>query len=250
MIRSITTALRTLTILPIPGKDTDKFSSSLPFFPIAGGLIAAVVVLISEFILMAPDIHYLSGIILVGATVLLTGALHIDGLADVADGFGGGKSKEHILEIFKDSRLGTFGVIAVIFDLLIKIVMYSWYYEKHNFLIITISLVWSRMFQAVALSFVTPATPTKGIASSFTGGKYKVQVIISFVLLVSFSFIICKNTIVFIPIVIAFVSVVAFVLFCIKKITGITGDCIGAINELTEVSILFTGCIIGNLPMV
>ncbi len=248
MFQSLTTALRTLTILPIPGKDTDKFSSSLPFFPIAGGLIAAVVVLISEFIRIAPGINYLSGIILTGATVLLTGALHIDGLADAADGFGGGKSKERILEIFKDSRLGTFGVAAVIFDLLIKIVMYSWYYERHDLLMIIISLVWSRMFQAVALSFVVPATPDKGIASSFTEGKNKVHVIISFILLVVLNFIICKNTIVFIPIILAFILVIAFVFFCIKKIAGITGDCIGAINELTEISILFTGCLIGNIP--
>lgn len=249
MIRSLTTAIRTLTILPIPGKDTDNFPSSLPFFPIAGGLIAAVLVLISEAIHIAPDIHYLSGIILVGVTMLLTGALHIDGLADVADGFGGGNSKERILEIFKDSRLGTFGVIAVIFDLLIKIVMYSWYYEKDNLSIIIISIVWSRMLQAAALSFVIPAIPNKGIASSFTGGKNKLQVIFSSILLAFVIFIIYKNVFLFLPITIAFISVFAFVFFCIKKISGITGDCIGAINELSEISILFTGCFIGNIPI-
>lgn len=247
MIRSCVTAIRTLTILPVPGKETDKFPSSLPLFPVAGCVIAVFAYFVFRGTSLIPDIPLLSGIIMTGALIFLTGTLHLDGIADVADGLGGGKTKEKILEIFKDSRLGTFGVTALVIDVLIKSVMYSWYCDNHTFLIIGLSLVWSRMFQAVALTFVPSATPNKGIAASFSGGNYKVQVVLSFVLLTVGSLLFFNKPVVIILLIaFAVVPLFFFIYICIKKIGGLTGDCIGAINEISEVSILFAGCFVVN----
>jgi adenosylcobinamide-GDP ribazoletransferase len=247
MIRSCVTAIRTLTILPVPGKETDKFPSSLPLFPVAGCIIAAFAYIVFRGTSLIPDIPFLSGIIITVSLLILTGALHLDGIADVADGLGGGKTKEKVLEIFKDSRLGTFGVTALVIDVLIKTVMYSWYCDNHKFLIIGLSLIWSRMFQAVALTFVPSATPHKGIAASFSGGHYKVQVTVSFLLLT----IIClllfdKPAIVILLLAFPVVMLLFFIYICMKKIGGLTGDCIGAINEISEVAILFAGCFVVN----
>src|ERR1700759_1370209 len=57
-----------------------------------------------------------AALIAIAATALVTGALHEDGLADTADGFGGGATREMKLEIMRDSRIGTFGVLALIFS--------------------------------------------------------------------------------------------------------------------------------------
>ena len=57
----------------------------------------------------------------VAATVAVTGALHEDGLADVADGFGGGATRERKLEIMRDSRIGTYGVCALILSFILRI---------------------------------------------------------------------------------------------------------------------------------
>lgn len=245
MIRSCVTAIRTLSILPVPGKETNDFPSSLPMFPVAGCVLAAFAYIIFRGTNLIPDIPLLSGIIITVSLLILTGALHLDGIADVADGLGGGKTKEKILEIFKDSRLGTFGVTALVIDILIKTVMYSWYCDNHMFFIIGLSLVWSRMFQAVALTFVSSATPQKGIAASFSGGRYKVQVIMSFLLLTLSCFLLFNKPFsVMILVTFAIILILIFISICMKKIGGLTGDCIGAINEISEMAILFGGCFV------
>jgi adenosylcobinamide-GDP ribazoletransferase len=242
MIRSCITAIRTLTILPVPGKETDKFPSSLPYFPVVGGVLAIFTYLIFRGVSIIPDIPFLSGIIIAVSLLFLTGALHLDGLADVADGLGGGKTKERILEIFKDSRLGTFGVAALVIDLLIKIIMYTWYCDKNVFFVIGLSLIWSRLFQAVALTFVPSATPQKGIASAFSGGRYRVQVLVSFATVLLICFLVFNKPFAVILLVIfALALLLCFVYICMKKIGGLTGDCIGAINEISELAILFAG---------
>jgi adenosylcobinamide-GDP ribazoletransferase len=229
----------------VPGKETDKFPSSLPLFPVAGCVLAALVYLIFRGTNLIPGIPFLPGIIITVSLLILTGALHLDGIADVADGLGGGKTKEKILEIFKDSRLGTFGVTALVVDVLIKTVMYSWYCDSHTFIIIGLSLVWSRMFQAVALTFVPPATPQKGIGASFSGGHYKVQVTVSFLLLILSCFLLFNKPFsVMMLVAFAAILLLIFIYICMKKIGGLTGDCIGAINEISELAILFGGCFV------
>lgn len=244
MIKSCITAIRTLTVFPVPGKDTEKFPSSIPFFPVAGGILAGFLFLVYKILQAFPDIPYLPGIIMVTSMILFTGALHVDGLADVADGFGGGRTRERILEIFKDSRLGTFGVIAVVLNILLKVIMYSWYFENSNFILIVISIIWSRMSMSAMLAFLPSATPGKGIASSFVSGSNKFQIIISIIVVMVLTFTICNYKLV---IELLIFSIVVFILFsqlCLKKIGGITGDCAGAMNELIELVILITGSIL------
>ncbi len=246
MIKSCITAIRTLTVFSVPGKDTENFPSSIPFFPVAGGILAGLLYLIYKVLQVFPDIPFLPGIIMVATMILFTGAIHVDGLADVADGFGGGKTKERILEIFKDSRLGTFGVIAVVLDILLKAIMYSWYFENSIFIVIGISIVWSRMSMAAMLTFFSSATPGKGIASSFIGKSYKFQIIISIIFVLILTFAICDYRLVIVLFISLIIVFILFSLLCLKKIGGITGDCLGAINELIELIILITGCILAN----
>jgi adenosylcobinamide-GDP ribazoletransferase len=89
-------------------------------FPLVGALIGGFAALI-YWLCFAIGLHPLvAATLTVGATLVLTGALHEDGLADTADGFGGGTTKERKLEIMRDSRTGTYGASALILSILLR----------------------------------------------------------------------------------------------------------------------------------
>lgn len=117
-------ALRYFTRLPVPawvGHSAEGLNHSARYFPAVGllvGLVAALVFLLAGR-LWPPAIALL---LAMAATILLTGAFHEDGLCDTADGLGGGWSKEDVLRIMKDSRAGSYGVVAVVLVLLGKFV--------------------------------------------------------------------------------------------------------------------------------
>lgn len=116
-ISDLAEAFALLTRLPIPSvagtDDTHGPAQSVWAYPLVGlaiGLLGAVVMLL--FLWMGLPDFFAAGLAL-GTQIWATGALHEDGLADVADGFGGGADKARKLEIMRDSRIGAFGVIAL-----------------------------------------------------------------------------------------------------------------------------------------
>ena len=88
--------------------------------PLAGALIGLVVGLLLWLFLSLGVHPNLAAALALGGGIVLTGALHEDGLADTADGFWGGKTREHKLEIMRDSRVGSYGVLALILSALIR----------------------------------------------------------------------------------------------------------------------------------
>jgi adenosylcobinamide-GDP ribazoletransferase len=121
-MKGLLAATRFLTILPIPGSwgaAEDDLARSVPFFPIVGlALGAASGGLAWAMSLAAPPL--LSAVVLVVVLMAFSGCLHLDGLADTADGFLSSRSRERILEIMKDSRIGAMGVIAIVAVVLVK----------------------------------------------------------------------------------------------------------------------------------
>jgi adenosylcobinamide-GDP ribazoletransferase len=110
-------ALRFLTRLPIPFArtlDMPPLHQSMRMFPLAGALIGAFTALLLLLGDLAQIPPLLAGVLAAALGLLLTGALHEDGLADTADGLGGGKSRERRLEIMRDSRIGSYGTLALI----------------------------------------------------------------------------------------------------------------------------------------
>lgn len=121
-------ALRFLTRLPIPfvrTVDLPPLAEGMRFFPLAGAVIGAIAsaTLIGANMLGLPSL--LAAALALAVGVLVTGALHEDGLADVADGFGGGRSREDRLEIMRDSRIGTYGTIALCLTFLARAAIYE-----------------------------------------------------------------------------------------------------------------------------
>jgi len=118
MIRRFGGAVQFLTVLPIRAGDVSLAGSAV-FFPLVGaalGASASSVYLLLARLLPTP----LASILAILFLVLATGGLHEDGLADVADAFRAGRTPEKIFAIMKDSRVGTFGALALTFSILIR----------------------------------------------------------------------------------------------------------------------------------
>jgi adenosylcobinamide-GDP ribazoletransferase len=120
-------AVRFFTRLPVPGwvgHSAEALNQSARYFPAVGllvGGIGALVYLVAALIWPQPVAVLLS----MAATIYATGAFHEDGLADTVDGLGGGWEKLRILEIMKDSRVGSYGVVAMVLALLGKFTLLS-----------------------------------------------------------------------------------------------------------------------------
>ena len=118
------TAVAFLTRLPMPhpqGAMPQNFVRAHRMFPLVGAGIGGAVglVLLGMRIIGLPDLAAVA--LALGASALLTGALHEDGLADVADGFGGGRDRAAKLEIMRDSRLGTYGALILMVSFVAKL---------------------------------------------------------------------------------------------------------------------------------
>jgi adenosylcobinamide-GDP ribazoletransferase len=121
-VRLLVCAVQFLTRVPTPTLKTfepEWITRSARYFPLVGqgvGAVCAGVLLIGDRLWSAP----VGAILAIAAGLLITGAFHEDGLADTADGLGGGQTPARRLEIMKDSRIGTYGVCALVGVLALK----------------------------------------------------------------------------------------------------------------------------------
>ncbi|MCH2046295.1 MAG: adenosylcobinamide-GDP ribazoletransferase, partial [Saprospiraceae bacterium] len=121
-IRIFFTSLMFYTRIPCPSNidhDPDNINKATRYFPLIGWIVGGLSYLVFYLasLLFEPSISIILSLI---TGVLVTGAFHEDGLADVSDGFGGGWTKQRILDIMKDSQVGAFGAIALVLLFLLK----------------------------------------------------------------------------------------------------------------------------------
>ena len=165
--------------------------------------------------------------------MLITGALHEDGLADAADGFGGGSTPERVLEIMKDSRVGSYGVVALILAIFLKLASLASLTRGE----IVVALIaghtlarWSSVLLLYRYSYVG----TKG--GAFAGGVTTLRLAIATTL----AFAICALALqrrALIPVLASIVVTAAAGVFFKRRIGGVTGDCLGATNQLVELAV-------------
>ena len=141
------TCLRFYTRLPLPALRAEMshpprpFARCLRWAPLAGavvGLCGAAALAAAAALGLPPPVAAALALL---ATVLIGGGLHEDGLADVADGFGGGSTRERKLEIMRDSRLGTYGALAVGFSLLLRTAALAGLAERGGIVLAATALV-------------------------------------------------------------------------------------------------------------
>ena len=250
-IRIFFTALMFYTRIPCPKNidhSPDYINKATRYFPLIGWIVGAISFLVFglSYYLLDSNIAVVCSLI---AGVLVTGAFHEDGLADVFDGFGGGWTKTKILDIMKDSRVGAYGVIALIFlfalkyfalnNLLIKI-------ETHHFFLIALIFIsYHSLARLTAINIVFTShysredetSKAKPIAKSHS---YKEIVgayffgLLPLTVLCAFQWQYC------------FVLIPLALLFFYSKryfnkwIDGYTGDCLGAVEQIAECVCLLT----------
>jgi adenosylcobinamide-GDP ribazoletransferase len=175
--------------------------------------------------------------LLVCFTVLITGGLHLDGLADTVDGLGGGKDPEERRRIMKDSRVGAFGVLSLILVLLVKFAFFlaagekGWRYE---FILFPILSRWGMVFLAYLSDY---ARPEGGLGQAMTTGvslKTTVGAGVS-ALLLAVLVLGLKGLILWAG---AGAVIYLLSLYFRQALGGVTGDVLGAANEIVEVAVL------------
>ena len=246
-MRGMITAIRTLTAIPCPGKDADEMSSSLPWFPIVGFLIGSALLLIAIITqrITGETLPEITAIFIVLASALLTRGIHLDGLADFADGFWGSMQREKVLKIMKDSCIGTYGTIALIIILLTKWVCIINLLKNHAGIWIVAAMVISRTIQVNLASLYPYARQTDGTGAPFIKNARPFHAKIATITATVILMILLKS--VWIPIItIATGWIISILLgaWSKRRIGGVTGDIIGAGSELTETAILIFGIIL------
>jgi adenosylcobinamide-GDP ribazoletransferase len=236
-MRAFLIALQFLTILPIRVRGSYQqkdYTRALLFFPTVGLIIGLIISSVGLLPLPYPK----SVIIILTLIVsfLITGGLHLDGLADTCDGFYGQKPKERRLEIMKDSAIGVMGALGLISIILLK----------GAFLFMVPVELWFSTLILMTLcgraSMILGAALSSYARESGTGqlfiGKVRLSILIlsiGFTLMVSIALLQIKGLILcgllLFPITI-------FLLISKIKIGGMTGDTLGALNEIIEVSTL------------
>lgn len=182
-------------------------------------------------------------------TVLLTGALHEDGLADVCDGFGGGYTKDRILDIMKDSLVGVYAIIGLLLMLSLKIAVLSTMPVVWAPVAILLSHLLSR-WSVLGLTQTLPYARTTGASKSRDISQklsWKRVLMISVVVLVPLYFLPLEMSA---SVLVVLLFMLWFRSFINKKIEGYTGDCLGALQQINEGLVLVLVLVLCGLEMI
>jgi adenosylcobinamide-GDP ribazoletransferase len=243
-IRLFLSAVQFLTRLPVPAGEfrADDLPRSLAFFPLVGLLLAAGGLLVR--FLLAPYVG--NGIIVLAMLlylVLLTGALHEDALADAADGFGGGWNKEQMLAIMRDSRIGSYGAIAIVFSLLGRFVLLSELPPTKFVAYFAASQVLSRWTPLPLSFFLLPARADSGQGSRVAGKVSWLALLFGTLVALGIAALFLHTAVLWAGLTAALITL-GTGLYYQKRLGGVTGDCLGATVQLTEIGVYLTGVIV------
>ncbi len=238
MIKDVRASLQFLTILPLGKLGDFPGHRMVSYFPVAGLILGLLLALIDRALQYIFPLSIVSLMDLVFLAVF-TGALHLDGLADTADGLFSHRSREEALRIMKDSRVGTMGILALIFVLGAKWAGITSLHEHRVYYLILIP-AYARGAFTIAIYFLGYIRPEGGTAKDFFVDNKSIGSLgwllapVAFSLWLGFRGIILNGV---------FIGIVILVtLYYKKKLGGITGDMLGALGEVTEAGLfLFAG---------
>jgi adenosylcobinamide-GDP ribazoletransferase len=216
----------------------EELSRSVIYFPVVGGLIGLVggiVLMTSQNFL--PD--SISVLLCMAAMVAITGGMHEDGLADTADGLFGGRNPAHCLEIMKDSHLGTFGALAIWFSLTAKFLLLGFLVASHASLAFAALVAANAVGRGacVALLYFYPYVRVEESKSKPFGNRLtRRELLPALAIAVALAFVLLNGAAALGVLAATFSAALAGNYFK-RKIGGVTGDCLGAANQLVELAI-------------
>ncbi len=198
--------------------EKENFKKATLYFPVVGAILGAIEYLIfyiTSIWLPLPMVAIIT--VIVG--IFITGGLHMDGLGDTCDGFFSFRSRERIIEIMKDSRVGSFGVLAMIIDIAVK----------------ALGMI-SRLF-TVFIALIGKSAKKEGTGNFYIGNTNSVYFTgaLTLTLLIGSLFFNIKYIIMLL--LGGLIVTIIFNLFCNSKIGGHSGDTLGANNEIVELAL-------------
>lgn len=239
-------AFQFLTIIPFPVSlrcEKQDLGHSTAFFPLVGMAIGALLVGVNW--LICPWVNrQLCDAILIAILALVTGALHLDGLADVCDGLAARGGRERFLAVMKDSQIGAVGAVGLVLGVLLK-----W----QALLAVPIELKWQALLLFPALArfgqvlVMTGARHARqdGLGAVFAQGSGKISLFVAFSTVVLGGYYLMDLRAMAALISICLLALAGRIFFQ-QKLGGLTGDTIGCINELGEILVLV---VISAMPL-
>ena len=231
-------AFQFLTILPVKRSFTAaQIGRAAPYFPVVGlgiGLVLSGANYVFNLILPSAAVN----VLLLALLVVLSGALHLDGLADTLDGMAGHRTAAERLEIMRDSRIGGFGAVGVALFLLSEYVLLNSLPLSTMWGVLILAPVISRWAMVNAI-FTYPYARPSGLGRAFKEGTNWQQFTIATIVTLALSVVLCKLAgLVIMAGACLIVNLMA--LWLKRRLTGLTGDTYGAINEVALVSVLLS----------
>ena len=240
-------AISFLTRLPVPQRfvfEAADVGRSTVFFPLVGAIIGTfqtgALFIFGDAANGSVLKSVLIAVLLVVVNVFTTGALHLDGLADMADGFGGGRGKERTLEIMRDSLIGSYGATALILLLILKVCAVAALIENQTALrFLILAPVLGRWATVPLGKFMPYARKSGGLGNAVTDFVGWTEIVGATVMtaILLFALIDWQTGVKIWLVVIALTIFIARL--CLKKIGGVTGDTLGANTEICETAVLF-----------
>lgn len=245
IFQDILAAFQFLTRLPLVRLtyDPDALIRAAKFFPLVGLAVGAGAAGI--YGLLSPHLPIaIVAVLIVLFSTLVTGGLHEDGLADAADAFGAGWNRNQILNIMKDSRIGSYGALAIVFSVAGRILLLT-YLPSASLVQYVISADVLSRWTMLPLGVALPSArenasqePSQGarIAGKISGVSLAVGTLFSFGVVGYFFRIAAAK-----PIAAALIVMLLSGLYYKHRIGGITGDCFGTTSQLTLVAVYLCG---------
>ena len=243
MVKNFINAVQFLTIVPVSkNHETEEGSlaRSMVYFPLIGFLIGCLLVYADKAMTLIALPQTIANVLLVALSVLVTRALHIDGLADTLDGLMGGHDHSSRLSIMKDSRLGTAGALGIFFVVFVKYVCLNNLFESEKVAALLTAPVlarWSQTFMAFKANYGRE----EGMGRAFVGHLRASGLAAASAVAIGLSaFVVVRQDTRSVLLIFSLLCGVALLTFLgrrylVRKLGGVTGDAIGAISELNEV---------------
>ena len=209
----------------------------MAFFPLVG-LVIGLILALGYHLLSSLFPKPLALWLTIGLSALLTGGLHLDGFADTMDGLASSGTREKILQVMRDSRIGAFGVISLIFLIGAKYFALDQISTNSIFHSLILMAVMGRNAMVLVCYRSPYARPEGGLAQPFTENLGAREIVISAATALGIALLTMgmKGVIVFFGI---GLFSMGYRFFFLKKLGGVTGDILGSTNELSELLCLF-----------
>lgn len=213
------------------------------YFPLIGVVIGGFLSLVTLILKPLLGRGFLLSILVVASYIWVSGGLHLDGLSDTFDGLGSNRSKERILEIMKDSRVGVFGVLVLMMTILLQIAsIFELNFDWHWLLLMPML----GRYACVFCNTIARYARTDGMGKYFVENCGYQQFFFASFYTIPFTLYL-KGLQGFLTIVLILVFTLLFTRWVEHKIDGITGDVIGATIELNQLLVLLLAVLFNNL---